>query len=87
MSGAKFLLPSRKRCLELGAAFIEHDLHRMRQRSQEMYEQRRTRDGDDFDGSVRAQTSSHEGDLMQAVEWATAAATLRALAEREETTS
>lgn len=58
-------IPDRARCLELGAAHIEHELNRMR---------------DLAIGSDLPQTTSHEADLMKAVEWATAAATLRCLA-------
>lgn len=38
----------------------------------------------EWDGREYPLGSSHEGDLMKAVEWATALATLRMLAEQEE---
>lgn len=79
MAGEKMPIPSRARCLELGATFIENDLHQMRAEAVEAY---RVAERDGFAQSVRPLTSSHENDLMKAVEWATAAATLRLLAER-----
>jgi hypothetical protein len=79
-AGQPFPLPDLRRSLEAGANLIEHELHRMRLRSQQMYEERREHDGDQFNGSVRPQLTSHEADLMQAVHLAYAAATLRALA-------
>jgi hypothetical protein len=74
-------IPSRKRALELGATFIEQDLHAMRQAAidrQEVQSQH-----PDWDGREFPLGTSLEGDLMKAVEWATAAATLRALAAQE----
>lgn len=76
-------IPSRARCLELGAAFIETDLHAMRERSIQAYMAASEREG--FDGSHRPIGSSHEADLMKAVEWATAVTTLRLLAEQAKT--
>lgn len=75
-------IPTRKRALELGATFIENDLHKMRDRAVEQFEAAQQRS--DWDGREYPLGSSHEGDLMKAVEWATAAATLRALAARED---
>lgn len=77
-------IPSRKRALELGAAFIETDLHAMRKRAVELHEHQRRVHGDAWDGREFPQGSSAEGDLMKAVEWATAAATLRTMAAQEE---
>ena len=77
-------IPSRKRCLELGASFIENDLHAMRKRAQEQYEHQQRVHGKGWDGREFPLGTSHEGDLMKAVEWATAAATLRSLAAQEE---
>lgn len=71
-------LPSLSRSLELGAALIEHDLHGMRESARRLCREAQERPG--FDGRVAPITSSHENDLMKAVEWATAAATLRVLA-------
>lgn len=76
-------IPTRARALELGASFIENDLHAMRRRAREMYEQQERNAGEGFDGKVGPIGTSHEGDLMKAVEWATAAATLRAMAMAE----
>lgn len=70
-------IPGRKRALEAGASFIEVELHRMRERAQLEDSQR------DENGRVFPLTTSLEGDLMAAVEWASCAATLRALAEQE----
>lgn len=81
----KMPIPDRRRCLDLGAALIEADLHRMRECSINMYLQAESNAGVKFDGRVGPLGSSHEGDLMQAVEWATAAATLRMLAEQAAT--
>jgi hypothetical protein len=70
-------IPNRKRALELGASLIENDLHQMRRDAIRLQE---------IAGPTnRAQaiTTSHEADLMKAVEWATAAATLRLMAELE----
>lgn len=77
-------IPTKKQVLELGAAFIENDLHDMRKRAIEGYEHQQRIHGDQWDGRQFPIGSSHEGDLMKAVEWATAAAMLRALAAQEE---
>lgn len=63
-------LASKKRALELGAGFIENDLRRLRT------DARRLED-------VPA-TTSHEGDILKAMEWASAVTWLRSLAERED---
>jgi hypothetical protein len=76
-------IPTRKRALELGAAFLEGDLNDMRKLAQEGYEYQKSIRGDDWDGREFPLGTSHEGDLLKAVEWATAAATLRAMAEQE----
>jgi hypothetical protein len=76
--------PTRRRALELGAEVIENDLHDMRKRAIEQFEHQRRVHGDEWDGREFPLGSSHEGDLMKAVEWATAAATLRAMAAQEE---
>jgi hypothetical protein len=62
-------IPSRERALKLGASFLERDLDDMRKRAVAEYA-RQLPIG-----------TSHEGDLMKAVEWATAAAMLRTMAE------
>jgi len=77
-------IPSPRRALELGATFIENDLHDMRKRAQAGYEHMQRVHGDDWDGREFPLGTSHEGDLMKAVEWASAAATLRALAAVED---
>lgn len=74
-------LPTRRRCLELAAAFIENDLHAMRKRATEQYEIARQKD--DWDGREFPLGTSLEGDLMKATEWAYALATLRAMAQQE----
>lgn len=79
----KMPLPSRKRALELGAAFIEEDLDKMRQQARRHFEEQEKRHGVDWDGAEIPLTTSLEGDLMKAVEWAWAAATLRCLAAQE----
>ena len=61
-------MASKQRALEIGAEFIEADLNSMR-------EQARAREF--------PLTTSLEGDLMKVAEWASAAATLRALAAQE----
>lgn len=79
------LLATKRRALELGAAFIAADLAELRrsiaagERAQLDY---------DLDNSrfrerpeVFPATTSHEGDFLKAVEWASAAAILRCLAE------
>lgn len=76
-------IPSKKRALELGATFIENDLHAMRKRAQEQYEHQQRVHGGDWDGREFPQGTSAEGDLMKAVEWSAAAAMLRALAAQE----
>lgn len=75
----KMPIPSRARCLNLGAAVLEAELHEMRRRSVQIYE-----GALEPDINQRPLGSSHEADLMKAVEWATAAATLRLLAEQAE---
>lgn len=69
-------LPSRRRALELGAGFIEQDLHEMRRVAQRNYES--------SESNPLPVTHNHEHDLMKAAEWAAAATTLRMLAERED---
>jgi hypothetical protein len=81
MADVTMPIPSRKRCLELGALFLENDLHEMRRRSQAGYERQSRQEG--WDGREFPIGTSHEGDLMKTVEWATAAATLRAMAAAE----
>lgn len=76
-------IPSRKRALELGAQFIENDLHKMRAQAIEQFEHQRRVHGDEWDGREFPLGTSHEGDLMKAVEWAWAAASLRCLAAQE----
>lgn len=71
-------LPSKKRALELGAGFIENDLHTLRQDAQARYEA----NSDNPDLALPV-THSHEHDIMKAAEWASAAAILRMLAEAE----
>jgi hypothetical protein len=83
MTDVRMPIPSRADSLKKGAAYIEQELHNLRKRSIELYEITKDRQGDKWDGRVRPITSSHEGDLMWAVELATAATTLRMLAERE----
>lgn len=85
MRGDQFPIPDRKEALEVGAALVEHELHKLRARAQEIYEQTREARGDEWDGRTRPITSSHEMDLMQAVHLATAAATLTAMAREEST--
>lgn len=75
---------TRKRALELGAAFIQADLDKMRKKAREQYEHQRSRFGDEWDGREFPVTSSVEGDLLKAVEWASAIATLRAMAAQED---
>lgn len=80
-------IPSRKRCLELGAAFIEADLDSMRRQARQHHEDLRDfaeRHPEAPRGNEPPITTSQEGDLMKAVEWATAAATLRAMAAQED---
>ncbi len=77
-------IPTKKRALELGAQFLENDLHAMRKRAIEQHEHQQRVHGEKWDGREFPIGTSHEGDLMKAVEWATAAATLRALAAQEE---
>lgn len=79
----KMPIPTKKRALELGASFLELDLDNMRKRATEQYEHQQRTHGDDWDGREFPIGTSHEGDLMKAVEWAWAAATLRAMAEQE----
>lgn len=69
-------LPTRKRALQLGAAFIEEDLHKLRRDVQALYlaAEREKRD------PIPVSTS-HEADIMKAAEWASAAAMLRMMAE------
>jgi hypothetical protein len=76
-------LATARRALELGATFLENDLHDMRKRAQEQYEHQQRVHGKEWDGREFPLGTSHEGDLMKAVEWASAAATLRAMAEQE----
>jgi hypothetical protein len=76
----KMPIPTKKRALELGATFLESDLHAMRRRAIEQYEHQQDAHGEEWDGREFPIGSSHEGDLMKAVEWAWAAATLRAMA-------
>lgn len=76
-------IPSCARALELGAQFLESDLHDMRKRAREQWEFQQRTHGDQWDGREFPLGTSHEGDLMKAVEWATAAATLRAMAAQE----
>ena len=71
-------LPSRRRALEAGAHFIESELHCMRERAI-AHDAEARRD----DGTLYPLTTSLEGDLMAVAEWASAAATLRALAAQE----
>lgn len=78
----KMPIPSRKRALELGAAFIEADLNDMRSRARNRSEGSGVPD-DEWDGREFPLTTSLEGDLMKVAEWASAAATLRALAAQE----
>jgi hypothetical protein len=75
---------TRKRALELGAAFIQNDLDKMRTRAREQFEHARRVHGDEWDGREFPVTSSVEGDLLKAVEWASAIATLRAMAAQED---
>lgn len=77
----KMPIPSRKRALELGAAFIEADLNDMRTRARNRAEARQSAPDD---GRELPLTTSLEGDLMKVAEWASAAATLRALAAQED---
>jgi hypothetical protein len=72
----KMPMPSHKRALELGAAFIEQDLAQMRMDARKSDER-----GDD--GRVWPVTHCLEHDFMKVAEWAAAAATLRALAKDE----
>ena len=78
----KMPLATRKRALELGAAFIEDDLDQMRQRARNQHEDASSREG--WDGRELPLTTSLEGDLMKVAEWASAAAALRALAASED---
>ena len=67
-------LATRKRACELGAAFIESDLRELRatlQRNQEVA---------GLDNRPQCVTTSHEGDLLKAMEWASAITWLRAMA-------
>lgn len=73
----KMPIPSRKRALQLGAEFLEADLNDMRTRARERF-------NENGDGREFPLTTSLEGDLMKAAEWASAAATLRALAAQED---
>lgn len=73
-------LATRKRALELGATFIENDLGEMRAKAQRADERGV---GDDKNGGVYPITHCFEHDLMKVAEWASAAATLRALAAAE----
>lgn len=68
-------LPTTQRALELGAAFIEDDLRRMRVSAI-------ARDAEAKDGRVVPITHCFEHDLMKCAEWAAAAATLRAMARQ-----
>lgn len=71
-------LADKKRACELGAQFIEDDLRALRTR---------VRDGEwnEGDGAPRERavpaSTSHENDVMKAMEWASAATWLRAIAE------
>lgn len=71
-------LPSRRRALEAGAAFIEAELHRMRELAVKHDEE-----ASNSAAGLFPLTTSLEGDLMAVAEWASAAATLRALAAQE----
>lgn len=75
---------TRKRALLLGATFIQNDLDTMRRKARQQYEHQRDRFGENWDGREYPVTSSVEGDLLKAVEWASAIATLRAMAAQEE---
>lgn len=77
-------IPTRRRALELAATFIENDLHEMRRQSIEQHQNQRSWGGEHWDGRELPLGSSHEGDLMKAVEWATSAAILRAMAAQED---
>lgn len=81
----KMPFPSKRRALELGASHLEQELHKMRTairlEEEQVYNASRTEEGA---LPVRPLSTSHEADMMKAVEWAWSAATLRALAERED---
>jgi hypothetical protein len=62
-------IPSERRAYELAAAFIEADLHKMRADTIRLHA--------DHGWDHPPLGTSHEADLMKAVEWATAAAILR----------
>jgi hypothetical protein len=74
-------LATRKRSLELGAQYIENALHQMRDQARQQYEHASQRE--DWNGREFPLTTSLEGDLMKVAEWASAATTLRMLAEQE----
>lgn len=78
MPREKMPLPTRRRALELGAGFIEADLDQMRA------DARARDDGARGGGPLYSVTHCLEHDLMKVAEWASAAATLRALAAQEE---
>ena len=69
-------LPTKRRALELGASFLEADLGKMRIAARE-------RDAKADGYRVCPITHCLEHDVMKAAEWASAAATLRALAAQE----
>lgn len=75
-------LATKKRACLLGAEFIENDLREMRarlQRSFRMYEDQ-GRNPDEHPPV----TTSHEGDMLKTMEWASAVTWLRAMAEAED---
>lgn len=72
-------LASKKRALELGASFIETDLRQLRTDARRIHDT--TEPGKPVSMPV---TTSHEGDIMKAMEWASAVTWLRAMAERED---
>lgn len=72
----KVTLATKKRALELGATYIEQELALMRDLMSKREDAARS-------GSalpIEPLTTSHEADIMKVAEWASAAATLRAMA-------
>lgn len=76
-------LATRKRAMLLGAGFIEDDLRKLRQQVAQGEEGTWEGGGPREGHQAIPATTSHEGDVLKAMEWASAITWLRALAEQE----
>lgn len=75
-------LADRKRACELGAAFIENDLRQLRTDVRRLAD-RAEEYGDHDPAKGIPVGTSHEGDVMKAMEWASAVTWLRAMARED----